>query len=439
MTKNRVQSIILAVLILLSFFLSYNLWSAGEGQPTTENGETSNQAPASLTDRSMFEVYAPHKIAVHGDNLMLTKQTEILAPLDTVFENAVFNEVENVVSVDRDTYFQTMNLNSDNWFEMVYSDLIPIGLMEDRFDDLPSDLVNTGINRIAINLNRPNQIVMYDSINQMLYEINVDSIDLTELTDYLNNSDPQFIEGYAQNINNNIVYLPSDRTEVDYRNYVVERLPNSLYVGQFFPDTSNVDVRVDENETRYIDIMREVRVNSNNHVLTYTRQLSDLNEMNTSTRFNESYTHLNNLENWTDAVHYDRYNSGNKTMIYRRYLDGIPIFSENSFEVTSEVRVLENGLSHLRLPLRVIQTPISLDGPSTKELRSGVEVVEIIESLEDETILNIDDLAVGLGWNESEESSQVIHFEPNWYVRQGENWQSLQSFVEERGGTLNGL
>jgi len=439
MTKNKIQSILLTLLILLSFFLSYNLWSAGEGQSSSENEETSNQAPSSLTDRSMFEVYAPHKAVVHGDSLMTTNQSEIVDVLAPVFENAVFNEVDNVVSVDRDTYFQTMNLSSDNWFEMVYNDLIPIGLLESRFDDLPSDLVNTGINRIAVNLNRPNQIVMYDSLNQMLYEISVDSIDLTELTDYLNNGDPQFVESYAQNINNNIVYLPSERREVDYRNYVVERLPNSLYISHFFPDTSNVDVRSGENETRYIDIMREVRINSNNHVLTYTRQHSDLNEMTVSTRFNESYTHLNNTENWTDAVHYDRYNSENKMMFYRRYLDGIPVFSENGFETTPKVRVLENGLSHLRLPLRVIQTPISLGVLSTKELRSGVEVVEKIESLEGETILNIDDLAVGLGWMESEESNQVIRFEPNWYVRQGENWQSLQSFVEERGGTLNGL
>lgn len=441
MTKSKIKTLILTALILLSFFLSYNLWSAGgRDQSSSEDDiESSNQTPASLVERSSFEVYAPSRVAVHGQNLMLTNQMEILDVLEPIFENAVFNEVENIDSMDRDTYYQTLNLSADRWFEMTYSDLIPIGLMENRFGDLPSDIANSGINRIAVNLDQPNQVNMYDSINETLYEINVDSIDLTELDNYLNSGDTEFVEGYAQNVNENMIYLPENRVNIEYKNYVVERLPNSLYVGQFFPDTSNVDVSVNENETRYIDIMREVRIDSNNYVLTYTRQLSALNEMDETARFDESYNHLSNLENWIDSVHYDSYNSENRLMVYRRYIEGIPVFSENDLEATFEISILENGVNHLRLPLRVIQTPITLSGPSTKELRSGSEVVAIIDSLEGETILNIDELSIGLGWNESEESNQVIHFEPNWYVRQGTTWQSLPDFVEERGGTISGL
>ena len=213
--------------------------------------------------------------------------------------------------------------------------------------------------------------------------------------------------------------------------HVVERLPNSLYSTHFFPDPSGVELRVSNNISRYIDLQTELRINNASDVLTYFRQLSDLNEMSTSERFIASRNELNTLENWPNEIKYGGVNNQFKQVVYRRYYDGWPIFSEGDLNTLTEVGVLEEGLSQLRLPLLIIQTPLSIDEDAEVNLASGEEVIADLTSVVDLDL--VQDLTIGYTWDDSREEEQVVRLTPEWFVKSQDKWTSLDDFIDQGG------
>src|SRR5699024_12237932 len=135
--------------------------------------------------------------------------------------------------------------------------------------------------------------------------------------------------------------------------------------------------------------------------------MSDLNELTRSDRFVTSINELNTLENWTNAIKYVGINEQTKELYFRRYFNNYPIFSDGDLSSVSEVAVFEQGLSHLKLPLRVIQTPITIEEDSDRTLASGIAVVNILSNVIEPD--QIQDLAIGFKWVDSEESRSEEH------------------------------
>ncbi|MDZ7836159.1 MAG: hypothetical protein U5K84_13355 [Alkalibacterium sp.] len=79
------------------------------------------------------------------------------------------------------------------------------------------------------------------------------------------------VEAFAE-VNERFSYLPVDDQNVEYRDYLVERLPNNLFVYQFFPDTSEIDARRTDSTTAFIDLTTEVRINETANTLTVCRR-----------------------------------------------------------------------------------------------------------------------------------------------------------------------
>lgn len=64
MTWSRIKHVLLTVLIGLSLFLSFQLWTAG-GELREPASGGSGFVPASLVDRTLTEVFAPNQIVWH--------------------------------------------------------------------------------------------------------------------------------------------------------------------------------------------------------------------------------------------------------------------------------------------------------------------------------------------------------------------------------------
>lgn len=439
MTWTHIKHLLLALLITLSLFLSVGLWSAGGhlGEQTTS---MNNRTPASLVDRTNAEVFAPYQIVLHGSeeaDLLLTSIDQVREMMDDSLEEMVFNEVTSTEQVSRENYQET--LSSGTWIEFVYDDRIPLGLLEERFENLPSDIASQSYNRLAVNLEELEELHFYDSVNQTFHHVEADEVQLETVNIFLNTDDISYVEAEAVAVHQNIVYLPIENVEVAYRDYVVERLPNMLYVNEFFTDTSEVDEMRTASDIRYIDLTTEVRINQNYHTVTYLRQRPDLGEMTVTERFNQSFDQLQRVENWIETVQFHSYDEESNRMLFQRYIDGLPVFSLQQQEAITEISVVESGLTHLRVPLRVVQTPLTLVGPQEKEMLSSSEILSRLNSVNEGLHEEIDDIRMGLTWRESEENSQIIHFEPNWYVSLDGSWQELERFIEMQEGIFDGL
>lgn len=441
--KNRVINGVLGLLIILSFYLSFSLWTTGRniGEEESENGRGSSIC-VSLTSHDKEDVFRPQYLALHDleaeEPLLVTRSYEIRDFLKESQEKANLSEIEQVGSLTGEEYLE--QLQSGQWLEFIYPEEIPFGTVSQKFIDMSSDKAQLFFDRVILDLANTGIVYFYHSASESFYnsvrvideEVNLDSlIDNDELTYFP--AEPIFLS-------NQLRYLPTDSLEIYYRTYVIHQLPNSSYISNFFPDTSLVDVRSNNGTTRYIDLTKEVTMNETNHTLTYLRQIYTADQMSPEDRYTRSFQQINQFENWADTFILSAYNRENQKLSFRREIEGIPVFSNNDDESISEVSLVEEGVTHLKIPLRYANTPINIKGSPRKTLISGVEMIEELrEVLTEQEFKLIENIDVGYSWEESTEESQVINFNPNWYILYNNRWVALSSLVETSKETVYGF
>lgn len=438
MTWSRIKHGLLIFLIALSLFLSFQIWTAG-GQYRQPTSTGSTTVTTSLAERTMAEVFSADRIIWHRNAIGRTVESNTFHMtewLSNAIETMEFGEVETPERLTREEYEDSISFG--NWVEFLFDAPIPFGLFSDSFDNLPTDYENRTFTRFYINTDDPLQLGFYDSINEIQY--NVDDSNFTQdiMYDLLYSPDNEFREVERFELGDRAIYLPTDEVEVEYRDYLVERLPNNLYINHFFEDRSEVDGRRTGNTTRYIDLTTEVRVNDATNTLTYLRQRTDLGQMTFSDRLLSSYRELQMVENWTETIQYHAYYPETQQVVFQRHIQGYPVFSYQQLESTVAITVVESGLTNLSLPIRVVQTPITLTGSTMKTLPSGSDIIEMVRQTE----LGLDpiqDIRVGLTWMESEEDERVVHYEPHWYIQTQDVWYEMNRYMELQEAIPNGF
>lgn len=441
---DYIRNFLVTLFVLSSIFLSYILWTAGRNVGTEEatTGQTARASVAQMA-HEMSDSFRPTGVALHGDDAEYRIQYSTTYPLRHLMRDLY--ESENLQDIDRSFIWSleeyANRLKSGRWLELTYNEEQPIGLLEQKFTELSSDFRNLFYNRILVNLEAPSSIYFYNTRTEWAYEARIMGEEVFELGPFLDKENLDYQPSFSLVLADNIVYLPYEEVEIPYRRFVIDRFPDSIYIENFFPDTSQVDRRSQSGLTRYIDLTKEVTINQNNHTISYLRQISDPDGLDATSRFRRSFEQLNRFENWSDTFVLSHYDSETHFLEFHREIGGYPVFDIAGNETISEVGVVENGVTNLKLPIRYINTPLSIQGSPSGVLISGTELVNQLEvGLQGRTLNDIQNISIGYTWIESDEDSQVIYFNPSWYVQRNDEWQTLENFLQiSEAGDLHGF
>lgn len=164
------------------------------------------------------------------------------------------------------------------------------------------------------------------------------------------------------------------------------------------------------------------------------RQISDSGEIDPYTRYVRSFDQVNRFENWSETFIFTDYEKETETISFRREIGGFPVFSQQGSESISTISLVESGVTNLKLPLRYISTPISIptddDNGAYRTLLSGRQVIDSLRDLQNPTLTSrIQMVLIGYSWEESTEDSQVVNFNPEWYIRIDDSWMTLEDFL----------
>lgn len=440
--RQRSRNIILAVLVILSFFLSFNLWTAGRNMGEEENtGNLTARSNISLVEHSFWQTFRPSNVVLHGadsENPLLIANTY---PLRNYIENRMdITNLDEIERTERYSYEDYLNdFSKGEWIEFVYREQQPFGLIDQKFQNLSRESEEDFYDRIIINLNDQNFVYFYNTDTRAFYTVSVLNTENIEVDPFLNRDNLEYVAAESVTLANNIVYLPQEKLDIFHKSYVIDRLPTSSYISNFFPDTSLLDVRSTTTYSRYIDLTKEVTINESTNTLVYLRQIHDPSVLSFADRYSRSFEQINRFENWGDTLSLSEYNTESQVLSFRREINGIPVFSDSENDSLSEIGLVESGVVHLKIPLRFTSTPLSIENQSN-ELRNGREVIEQIQSLltEEEYEL-VEDITIGYAWKESEEASEVIDFEPEWYILYNGIWTDITTFLELHGEVAYGL
>lgn len=431
--KDRIYSFVLGFLVILSFVLSYNLWTAGSEINDEQNtGGQSSRIDISTVNHSLSDVYRPTSITLHGlddeHRILMASTYPVRNLLNHRFTTENLDRIERQEQITTHQYIET--LQSGQWVEFGFREELPLGILEQKFDELPQDIANDFFDRILINVDNLSSVYFYHSDTDTMYSASVKADQSLNIEPFLNTENLRYRPVQIEVLENDFIYLSQEIVEIPYRSYVLDRLQNSLYTSNFFPDTSLVDVRSSGSITRYIDLTKEVSINQRTNTLVYLRQIPNPGEMSSTERYRRSFEQVERFENWAGTFALSNYNREDDIISFRREIEGLPIYSPSSHESISEIGLVENGVTHLKLPLRFSTTPITIDDSPVKKLQPGVDVMnELRQVMTFEELGKIEKIMIGFTWEESVEASQVIYFIPDWYVLYDGSWIEFESLL----------
>lgn len=444
--EGRIRNSLLAGLVILSFFLSYKLWTAGRniGEETTSGQVT--RTTASSVNHYRSDVFRPVKVVIHEEERMNTVLTSHTYPLrnllkqttdDLMFDQLIRSEMKGI-----DQYSE--ELQNGDWLEYIYLEEVPFGINEQNFDEMSKEVASTFYNRMLINTNDRSHVYFYNTKTEIYHIVSVLEEQGLNIEAYLNQENLPYVEATPYIVDENIIYITTNPVSIPYKSYVIDQLPNTVYINSFFPDTSLVDVRSNGNLTRYIDLTKEVSINENTDTLNYLRQISDSSDVDPTTRYLRSFDQVNRFENWADTFVLSNYNRIDQTISFRREMDGIPVFSMFDFESVTEISIVESGVTRLKLPLRFIHTPIAIpetdEEDDSRNLIAGTTLMEDIQSkVPTETYNKIEDVTIGYTWMEREENNQVVDFTPEWYILVDGTWMTYNNLLRLQEDEMYGF
>ena len=441
--RTTLTNIILSLLVLSSIVLSFSLWTTGRNIGEEESG-SSQISPSRVSFRSysIEEVYRPRLIALHGltteGSLTITSGHGLNNLFKETIESTNLEQITEEMNLTKEEYVK--KISNGKWIEFVYSDEIPFGMISSNFLELSRERANLFFDRILFDQNDLSKVAFYNMNSGDFYTAEMLDNQQTEINSLINKENLFYQDAQIVSLRNTIKYLPVNPLEIPYQSYIIGQIPARIYVNNFFLDTSLVDMRSTNNYTRYIDLTKEITINEKNHTLTYLSQLYTNDDMSYEDRYRKSFQQISQFENWSDSLNFASIDKENNVLFFRREIKGIPVFSKNEYESVTEIALSEEGVIHMKLPLRYIDTPIDIQGSPKKRISSGIEMFEKLKNQmgEDEFQL-IEDFSIGYSWKESSEDNQVINFEPNWYVYYQDRWVICSSLIDFHKETVYGF
>lgn len=242
------------------------------------------------------------------------------------------------------------------------------------------------------------------------------------------------------------VYLPTYETISLSQIYTLEKLPDSLFLDDIFP-TNNYDIaEPDANSVRsYHNLLTTFQINDLTHMMSINHLLSSTTGSNTIIRdmvlpdekVRYSYPYVQTYEYWPSDIRL--YSEKNNTITYRRFLNGLPIYSAPGLADYGATRVTLRTNSTIevaryQMPLITIGTHIH-DMSRVYDIESGAQIAALLseQGLSFESFTNI---VLGYEWQSEMENLKTVTLVPKWFFHVNNTYYSID---QVRDGTLANL
>ncbi|SEK74969.1 Two-component signal transduction system YycFG, regulatory protein YycH [Carnobacterium iners] len=420
---------LLIILILLSLVLMWGIWT-GPSQYDNQTGNEQKKSSSVVIKRQLSRVFGPSQIVLHhAGQARMTMKKEVLTSSNKVFNEIKLDKLEEPINFSSGDY-QTELSQQDDKIEWLYFKSIPFGIMSNLFSNLQEEYLEKTFDRIYLTETNPSEINFYNTADKLLYTSEIEEIDQEQLLAAIHRQGVPYRFVEIREIGEKYIYLPINEIKLPCLTYMVEKQPNSLFIGRLFDDTSEVREKRSEQSVQYLDYISEIRINEETNILNYYRNRSSSKAMPLTKTLMLSFKELTLYESWSDEIHFFDYNKQTNEVTYRRYIDGFPVFSPIGYGATY-LTVVEDGMSRLQVPMVVAQTPIS-DEKNPKTLQSGSDLLKGLAE-KNYTLETIDDIKIGYTWTNNLESDRVITLDPNWYIYTEGSWINVQE-LDENGG-----
>ncbi|KKB37441.1 YycH family regulatory protein [Bacillus thermotolerans] len=445
MNYEKIKSIVLGVLVLLSIIFTLGIWNYQPNyDPITEDNI---HEVASISEmREEADVIKPSTILYHTENehYGTAGRNEMNAIIKELQEWS-FVDIVNVSPSISERGFKELLYGKDR-VELKFPTFIPFYTIDNVLNFEDGDTPNAVFDRIIISeVNRQaRQAVVYfvSTKERLVFRSSASAESMPAFKkQFMDKAEEQWetyqhikLEGASDPL-----FLPEESPRLKREKYLPDELNVEDFKDLLFEDPSLVKKGTSGEGEEYTDGSSLMEVNYDTNTISYVNPAIE-SETTTPGSLHElvdkSIQFVNEHSGWSDQYRLFEAEPGSASISYRLYKNGVPVFNKGNMAEIMQIW----GKSDIYMYVRPYFT-LDISLPSEAEeitLPNSTSALEQIQSMEDFDAALLEDLIVGYELQQDPQSSKVLVLEPAWFYKYNGRWDKL-SFTTQTGGNAYGL
>ncbi|EKS8375219.1 hypothetical protein QC477_002008 [Bacillus cereus] len=435
MSMENFKTIVLINLVVISLFLTFNLWTYVPDSTSMQNAKFV-QGNEGMNQTKISDVVRPTSIIVHKDKNHYGSRRE--ADIESIYKPLEVGELYDFreISITKGDFLSYVH--GEGKVELVFPTDIPFDAVKSMFNmkekstDKPKHF-----NRILLDPSRSKDQeikinFVSDGDNFKIYEAKLSGLYLKDIV----NAQNQFIvsaKPYFDYQLNDMkkLFLPDGTTELSNITYISSNLAVDTFKNALFSDPRYLSPITEMSKETFTDGIRSMEIENDRHMLKY-KNSSVLTEktIDNLMLLQKSFEFVSGHSGSLDSYRLDYMNKGET--VFRLNEDGYPVFNADGLaelrQVWGSEEVMEYERPLLSLNTKGIEQKVTLP--------SGHVVIASLENNPEIKKQVIKD--IGIGYKLSLDG-QVVRLQPIWYVKLVEDETGKQKIYEWSEGGLNGL
>ncbi|MFK2797224.1 MULTISPECIES: YycH family regulatory protein [Bacillus cereus group] len=435
MSMENFKTIVLINLVVISLFLTFNLWTYVPDSTSMQNAKFV-QGNEGTNQTKISDVVRPTSIIVHKDKNHYGSRRE--ADIESIYKPLEVGELHE---------FREISITKGDFLSYVHGE----GKIELVFPtDIPFDAVKSMFNMKEKSTDKPkhfNRILLdpsgskdqeikinfvSDGDNFKIYEAKLSGVYLKDIV----NAQNQFIVSAKPYFDYQIndmkkLFLPDGTTELNNITYISSNLAVDTFKNALFSDPRYLSPITEISKETFTDGIRSMEIENDRHMLKY-KNSSVLTEktIDNLMLLQKSFEFVSGHSGSLDSYRLDYMNKGET--VFRLHEDGYSVFNTDGLaelrQKWGSEEVMEYERPLLSLNTKGIEQKVTLP--------SGHVVIASLENNPEIKKQVIKD--IGIGYKLSLDG-QVVRLQPIWYVKLVEGETGKQQIYEWSEGGLNGL
>ncbi len=436
-----IKSIVLLLLVVLSFTFTFAIWSYS---PRYETVSTLPTVDISIAEKTMTkEVIKPYKVVMNFDgDLRGTYATE---EIENIVDEMQKWEVTNIMLADNDytTSEQDILVRKSNQFILYFNGDVPLSVYNDVLNLQSEELPDATFNSIVVDWNPSGFSMNIHFISKAdgkkkgsIYNATAKTNDSQSFHRTILKAGREF--GVYREVDEErspFLAVPINPISTNEYTYYEKEISLTRFRDALFADPNAVSLsQSGAVHEAYQDDHALMNVDKDKKTLSYVLPTAESRQYaSPSELFKETFNFINEHGGWTDDYRYIYMSPRKRSVKYQLHVQGLPVFGDTP-GITEITEVWGNAQNY-----RYMRPYYTLDFPlqtTEKRLDTGLAVVEGLKNTDLLDFANVDEITPGYYMRHDREQKLFI-MEPSWFYLINGIWARYSP--ELLGGEMIGL
>ncbi|GGE53690.1 two-component system WalR/WalK regulatory protein YycH [Pullulanibacillus camelliae] len=424
--RELIKTILLTVLVLLSFFLTWNIWTFQGDFEEVEPQVTNNQVSIDM-GYNLNEIVKPYQFLIQDQNV-------VYGTVDRVEVDKMFDALLNA----KWTVPVSNSINDKDLPSREYDLLFPAPITSEIIKSLFSftkdntNIPATAVNRMALYVDDAHgkehantTLVFKDQTGKNIFYATSKNFNISKINS-LSGSWADLGEDWVPYTRvmvrgNKEVFLPTHSTQLDQKKFLYEPVQIEKFERILFPDLGSVQ----EHNGVYSDGVNTL--SQDQDVLTFSSGSGSQNISQDMDTIYDSWMKINSYQGWTDKYIYDSYTSkpasGESEVGFRIMVDDLPVYSlSNKYQAMIHLKWNKGQLLEQDRTLINLNT-VAFSESHGKKLQSAQEVLQTLQN-DKISLKDVQDIRMGYIMVQDTEA-QIVTMTPAWLYEKNDEWHQL--------------